>query len=528
MQMPSPSPSPSPSPVPAARRLQALRPHVARAAVGLALALALSLVLSLALAPHLAHAGPSLVPVSSDPYTDASSQHKTEVEPDTYAYGNTIVFAFQTARYYDGGSDDIGWATSTDGGATWHNGFLPGITGFQGGGPYARVSDPAVAYDPYHHVWMISSLAIDNTLSGAAVLVSTSPDGLTWNAPVQVANANGGFFDKDWITCYVNPFTPLTGQLPGNNKSLGHCYVEWDLASNGDKVMMSTSSNGGQTWSAAISPSGAFGLGGQPVVQPNGNVVVPYLTTSSTIAAFMSTNAGASWTSSVTISSTLIACDAGCNMRSEQLPSAQVGPSGTVYVTWSDCSFETDCPYNDIVMSSSSDGTHWSALRMVPIDAVGSGADHILPGLGVDRFSLGPGDHLGLVYYEFPNAACNPTSNCTLNVGYISSTNGGASWSAPATLASGINMLWLAQTNQGYMVGDYGSLAFSGGHAFPCFAVASAPASTLLENMDTATGLTALAGTRLPVRASPAGGEMARGGFGRGSLGRPLRAAALF
>lgn len=495
---------------PASRRAAILRVHAPLAALALVLALALTL----ALVPRLAHAGPSLVPVSSDPYTDAASQHKTEVEPDTYAYGNTIVFAFQTARYFDGGSDDIGWATSNDGGNTWHNGFLPGITVSQGGS-YPRVSDPAVAYDPYHGLWMISSLAIDSTISGAAVLVSTSPDGLHWSAPVQVANADGGFFDKDWITCYVNPFTPLTGSLPGNNKSLGHCYVEWDLASNGDQVMMSTSSDGGKTWSAAIAPNNVpLGLGGQPVVQPNGNVVVPYLTNSGDIDAFMSTNAGASWTSAVVIAATTTACDAKCHMRSEQLPTAQVGPSGTVYVMWSDCRFESGCAYNDIVMSSSSNGTAWSAPAMVPIDAAGSGIDHILPGLGVDRFTLGPGDHLGVVYYEFPNAACNPSSNCTLNAGYISSTNGGSSWSAPTTLVSGINMLWLAQTNSGYMVGDYESVAFSGGHAFPCFAVASAPSGTLLENMDTATGLGALGGSRLAVKA-PAGAVMPRGGIGR-------------
>ena len=31
----------------------------------------------------------------------------------------------------------------------------------------------------------------------------------------------------------------------------GHCYIEWDLASNGDLLQMSTSSDGGNTWSAA-------------------------------------------------------------------------------------------------------------------------------------------------------------------------------------------------------------------------------------------------------------------------------------
>ena len=34
-----------------------------------------------------------LVQLSSGPYTNKSSQHQTEVEPDTFSYGSTIVSA---------------------------------------------------------------------------------------------------------------------------------------------------------------------------------------------------------------------------------------------------------------------------------------------------------------------------------------------------------------------------------------------------------------------------------------------------
>jgi len=59
----------------------------------------------------------SLIQISSDPFTNTSSNHKREVEPDTFAFGNTIVSAFQQGRFFDGGGSDIGFATSTDGGA---------------------------------------------------------------------------------------------------------------------------------------------------------------------------------------------------------------------------------------------------------------------------------------------------------------------------------------------------------------------------------------------------------------------------
>src|SRR5438309_5092963 len=111
------------------------------------LALALVLGGSLVSSHHVFAASSSvqLTQLSSDPYTNSSSQHKTEVEPDTYSFGSTIVVTFQAGRFYaGGGSSNIGWATSTDQGTTWKNGFLSGISVYAGG-TYKRASDPAVA-----------------------------------------------------------------------------------------------------------------------------------------------------------------------------------------------------------------------------------------------------------------------------------------------------------------------------------------------------------------------------------------------
>src|SRR5207248_4328100 len=45
-----------------------------------------------------AYANVAVTQVSSDPFTDAQAQHRTEVEPDTFTAGNTIVAAFQVGR----------------------------------------------------------------------------------------------------------------------------------------------------------------------------------------------------------------------------------------------------------------------------------------------------------------------------------------------------------------------------------------------------------------------------------------------
>src|SRR5437763_1159499 len=143
-----------------------------------------------------------LVQISSDPFHNKISQHKTEVEPDTFAFGDTVVSAFQVGRVFNGGAADIGFATSTNGGETFMHGFLPGLTTVSTPpGPYVRASDASVAFDAKHKVWLISELGVfpGGNTAEVDVLVSRSTDGgLTWNTPVVVAT---GDFDKNWTVC---------------------------------------------------------------------------------------------------------------------------------------------------------------------------------------------------------------------------------------------------------------------------------------------------------------------------------------
>src|SRR6266567_7544917 len=123
---------------------------------------ALTIALLLALSSTIfAFASGSLLQLSSDPFTNSTSQHATEVEPDTLASGSTFVSAFQVGRFFSGGASDIGFATSTNGGGKFTSGFLPGTTPFSTPtGIYGRVSDPSVAFDAKHNVWIISWLGI--------------------------------------------------------------------------------------------------------------------------------------------------------------------------------------------------------------------------------------------------------------------------------------------------------------------------------------------------------------------------------
>jgi hypothetical protein len=149
-------------------------------------------------------------------------------------------------------------------------------------------------------------------------------------------------------------------------------------------------------------------------------------------------------------------------------------------VSWQDCRFRRNCSSNDIVFSTSTDGVIWSPVTRVPIDPVASSVDHFLPGLAVDRATSGTSAYLGLTYYYYPDTNCD-ASTCQLDVGFISSTNGGATWSAPTQLAGPMSLSWLASTGAGPMVGDYISTSFAGGMAFPIIEVAHAPSGGVLD-----------------------------------------------
>jgi hypothetical protein len=411
-------------------------------------------------------------PISDDPYTDAGSghQHKTQLEPDSFAFGQTIVGVTQSGRWFSGGgSSNIVYSSSQNGGHTWTTGGLPGTTvNANPPGPWPRISDPSVAYDPQDDVWLALGLGIDGSGSGHILLVNRSTDGgVTWSNPVTAGTAPGTFWDKTWITCDTWAQSP----------HYGNCYIEFDDASANDHMSMVTSTDGGLTWGSVLSPSGCVpGLGGQPVVQPNGNVIVPYSNDGNAENSFRSTDGGASWTDCRLVSS-VTEHPVAAGIRTFSLPSAEVSGDGTVYLAWQDCRFRTNCTSNDIVYSTTTDGLTWSTVTRIPIDPVSSTVDHYIPGIAVDKNTSGSSTHIAVAYYYYPVASCS-SSTCQMTLGFTSSLDGGATWTPGYRIGGPMKVPWIARTDSGYMVGDYISTSFTGdGKAHPVFSLAKAPDS---------------------------------------------------
>ncbi len=316
-------------------------------------------------------------------------------------------------------NDASGWAyTSFDGGKTWKNIELPGLT-YQTGATGAlsdmdSAGDPVLAFGPHNTVYY-ANIVFSRLNAGSGITVSVSHNGgLTWGAPsiVQLdgvlpdgtATPTNYFNDKNWITV-----DPRSGQV----------YLSWtrftyDSSGNylESPIVEKSSDNQGRSWSDAsrISPtttnfSGgltAFAQGSNPQVTANGTVYIAYEGTvcatlacngasdhDATVVAY-SCDHGKTWTNEIVgqnydypfnsdvANETLT----GENFRINSYPQLTVDPlTQHLYVTWSDdrtgqytsagVSVKTD---GTAFIASSADGRHWSSAT-----AAEPGGDVVFP-----------------------------------------------------------------------------------------------------------------------------------------------------
>jgi hypothetical protein len=152
---------------------------------------------------------------------------------------------------------------------------------------------------------------------------------------------------------------------------------------------------------------------------------------------------------------------------------ADVGPTGTVYIAWMDCSFRAGCPDTgaDLVLSSSANGVDWTAPRRIGTGPPSAGTYYTLPGLAADPGRPGS---LALAYYRLRGAA--------IDAFFISSRDEGARWTAPRRLTpESILRAWLPNTQYGPMLADYISTSYVDGRPVPILIMAGRPRGNRLD-----------------------------------------------
>jgi hypothetical protein len=264
----------------------------------------------------------SVVTVSGpSPYANCSNDAQSgtnfvnaEVEP--YVSVNptntsNLVGVWQQDRWSNGGAHGLVAGFSFDGGATWGETTLPFNQCANGLG-YERASDPWVSFGPDGTAYTVS-ISFNDTNNNNAVAAATSIDGgKTWQRlSVLIADnaPNFQFFnDKESVT--ADPTKPGTAYVVWDRLELpnGNPDANLHTAAFRGPAMLSKTTNGGQTWSSpqviVTTPSRQQTIGNQIVVDRRNGTLYdffnlinpPFSVTASKVAFVKSTDGGNTWT----------------------------------------------------------------------------------------------------------------------------------------------------------------------------------------------------------------------------------------
>ena len=307
------------------------------------------------------------------------------------------VIGFQVGRVDAGGDATNGYATTFDGGKTWTNGIIPGLTTGHGG-TFDRASDAVVAFGDHNEVYFSSLIFNDTTGGGleSAIVNNTSLDGgRTWG-PVTVVqdDPGGGLNDKNWVVVD-------NGSEGGHHH--GRVYVTWDRVAG---VIVKYSDDKGKTWvpaSPVYAPNAYAGQGisAYPVVKPNGDLFVAFMSdaappavtaspgdelaeavsglskvSSATFVGAGTVPTGVPLPQAVVASVRTYSGNSVRHQRAGTLLSAGVDPrTGRIYVVWEDSLFRSDAA-NDAVLAWSDNGYVWSAPVRVNPGPTNDSVDH--------------------------------------------------------------------------------------------------------------------------------------------------------
>ena len=339
-------------------------------------------------------------------------------------------------------NDGTGWAyVSWNGGATWTNVQVPGLTAETGGqGAFHKVDsagDPAMAFGPDGTVYY-ANIVFSRVSPASGVAVSVSHDGgLTWGAPNMVTfNDTANFFnDKEWIAAGADGRVVVTWTR-FNQGAQGAGYKE-------SPIVAAYSRDFGGTWNRQGSPvsdaAHPFDQGSMPQYGPDGALYVAYeggqpstgYATDATIIA-RSTDDGQSFTN-VEVGRVFDDLDCypvfagrqtltGEHFRLNSYPAFSVDPvTGRLAVAWADDQGAGNCGTGHASFTGTTSAQvklvtgAWGALSAPTRVTAGSG-DKVFPGVAIRAGKI------AVTYYTRDYAATHDPATC--NVALLSTNPG--------------------------------------------------------------------------------------------------------
>jgi hypothetical protein len=347
-------------------------------------------------------------------------QNETTIAVNPTNPNNVIAGAndYRVCCDFTGLNDATGWAYfSFDGGTTWGNVQVPGLTAETGAtGPLKKfdsAGDPVMAFGSDGTAYY-ANIAFSRVSPVSGIIVSRSTNGgQTWSAPNLVTYTDSGNFlhDKVWLAAGPN----------------GKVAVTWTRFNLGPRasgyrespIVAAFSKDGGMTWNRQGSPvsDGAhpFDQGSQVQYGPDGSLYASYEASSPTTAyqtdamvIARSTDDGMTWQ---TKELARVYDDSDCypifagrqtltgeHFRLNSYPSMSVDPvSGMISIVWTDQQGSGNCGTG----GTSFTGTHtsnqvklirssWTSIGSAPVVQVtpmGS-ADKVFPSVGSRNNSL--------------------------------------------------------------------------------------------------------------------------------------------
>src|SRR5437870_7453224 len=241
--------------------------------------------------------------------------------------------------------------------------LIPGVEHLVDG-PYDAGGDPALAFDSQGHGFYVGNAFNRNTPPNAEAVNKGTFDGsgnLTWGSPtfINPTTSPSTFNDKPWIAVDSHVGSSFQDRI----------YVTWTRfifnPHNGryvqSPIAFVSSSDGGATFTTPTLISGnvLYDQGSRPVVGPDGTLYVFWdgstrLATLDSTYMVKSTDGGATWSAPVSVSTLADVIPVhNTAFRVNSFPAAAVASNGDVYVTWTTevknsspiYTGDTDCAY---------------------------------------------------------------------------------------------------------------------------------------------------------------------------------------